>query len=104
MPKTIGEAYGPAMQITDQDVADDYFKSLVRECLEQDPSLSVEKAESIQRQNLGYYAGYYDDETRERVERLFRCSHPVFGSYKENGSPSPEEAFAMGVTMATDSE
>jgi len=34
------------------------------------------------------------------VERLFRCSHPIFGSIAENGEPSPEEAFNAGVDLA----
>jgi hypothetical protein len=34
------------------------------------------------------------------VERLFRCSHPIFGSIAENGEPSPEAAFNAGVDFA----
>lgn len=50
-----------------------------------------EEAEQIERSNLGYYAGYHLDETRERVERLFRCAHPVFGSIAENGPATLEQ-------------
>ena len=99
MTKTIREAYEPAMKITNQAEADDYFQRLVRECLEEDPSMSVEKAESIQKQNLGYYAGYYDDATRERVEKLFMCAHPIFGAIA-NGKPTEDEALEAGRRMA----
>lgn len=75
---TIGDLYGPAMKITNQDEADEYFAALVRRAMRR--GLNREPAEAQERSNLGYYAGYYDAETRERVERLFRCSHPVFGA------------------------
>lgn len=92
---TIGEKYGPAMAITDQAEADAYFEKCVRHMMEHGGH-SREKAEEMERINLGYYAGYYDHETRERVEVLFRCAHPVFGSIAGNGPPTTEEAFRAG--------
>lgn len=90
---TIGEAFGPAMEITDQAAADEYFKALVernmRVC-----GQTRERAEAATKSSLGYYAGYYGHETRERVERLFMCSHPVFGSSATVGAPTPNEALA----------
>jgi len=93
---TIGELYNPAMKMTDQAEADVYFARLVEHHVMVDPKLTREEAESIQRQNLGYYAGYYDVETRERVERLFVCAHPVFGPIATRGQPTAEEAFRLG--------
>lgn len=95
---TIGEKYDPAMKITDQAEADAYFQICV------DHSMTYhrktrEEAEALERTNLGYYAGYGSSETRERVERLFRCSHPVFGSIAKVGAPTTEEALAMGRAM-----
>ena len=72
---TIGEKYGPAMAIIEQAAADEYFEVLVEHTMRF--GKSRKEAEKIERMNLGYYAGYGFD--RERVERLFRCSHPVFG-------------------------
>ena len=97
--KTTGEKYGPAMKINDQKEADDYFEK----CVEHTMSFgrTREEAEGIERENLAYYAGYYDDETRLRVERLFRCAHPIFGK-AANGTPSPEEAFEMGRRAGND--
>lgn len=90
---TIGQKYGPAMKITDQSEAEAYFEK----CVEHNMSFgqSRQEAERINRLNLGYYAGYYDDETRVRVERLFRCSHPIFGAFTE-----PEDAFHAGFIAA----
>jgi hypothetical protein len=96
---TIGEAYGPAMTINDQADADAYFEKLVSSRMA-NSGVSRDKAEEIERSNLGYYAGYYSAETRERVERLFICKHPIFGAIADLGQPTPEEAFQAGMNMA----
>lgn len=94
---TTGDKYGPAMKITDQEEAKRYFE----ECIEHSMARGNSRAEAdrIERSNLGYWAGYYDNETRERVERLFHCAHPVFGPIALYGAPTPEEAFEAGVKM-----
>lgn len=97
---TIQEAYAPAMQITEQHEADKYFEFLVGYCMGGRPLMTREEAERIERNNLGYYAGYYDHDTRARVERLFRCQHPYFGKIAEKGPPTPLEAFEAGVQLA----
>lgn len=101
LPKTttLGTKYGPAMAITDQDEADAYFEECVEHCIAHGGK-TREEAEAIERSNLGYYAGYHDTETRVRVERLFKCAHPVFGAVAEKGVPTPEEAFQMGLEWA----
>lgn len=96
---TIREMYGPAMEITEQNEADVYFDKIV-EHIKVRGNKEQAEAESIARQNLGYYAGYYSHETRDRVERLFKCKHPVFGSIAENGPPSAEQALAAGIAIA----
>jgi hypothetical protein len=92
---TIGEKYEPAMALTDQAEADAYFEACVEHCQRRFDKTRQE-AEAIERANLGYYAGYFSNETRRRVERLFRCSHPIFGAIAEKGAPSPTEAFRLG--------
>ena len=95
---TIGEKYSPAMEITDQAEADAYFE----QCVQHTMSFGLDRvrAEAIEKSNLGYYAGYYSSETRARVEKLFRCEHPIFGSIAINGSPTAEEAFQAGKNLA----
>jgi len=93
---TYGECLGPAMQITDIADAKQYFDAYIAYLQKFSAEFEGGKtAEQIAKINLGYYAGYYSDETRERVERLFDCSHPYFGkivAYKV----TPEEAFDIG--------
>lgn len=95
---TFGEKYDPAMQIMEQDEADAYFEECVKHTMAFGRTREV--AEAVERSNLGYYAGYYCAETRERVERLFRCSHPVFGSIAHRGEPTAEEALQAGLDAA----
>jgi hypothetical protein len=83
------------MKITSQEEADRYFEMLVIDVMSLRPDLTRKEVEDMQRENLGYYAGYYDHETRLRVERLFRCQHPVLGAASA-GAPTAQEAFDMG--------
>lgn len=99
---TIGQKYEPAMTITDQAEADAYFDRCVRHTMRF--GKSEEEAARIERINLGYFAGYYSLETRERVERLFLCEHPVFGKIATNGPPTSDAALVAGVRMGIDAK
>jgi len=94
---TLSEKYGAAMKITDQAEADDYFEKCVRHCMAFGKSRA--EAEAQERNNIGYWAGYEDSETRRRVETLFKCEHPVFGSIAVNGPPTQQQAFEAGLRM-----
>lgn len=89
--------YDHAMHITDQAEADAHLETLIADCMAAGHSRI--EAEEIQRENLAYYAGYFGHETRARVERLFRCKHPVFGAIAEVGPPTPEQAYELGLAM-----
>ena len=104
---TYGDLLKPAMEITDPQDAQQYLTEYVKwvqKALDKEPRDDDMTAEQIAGVNLGYYAGYYDNETRVRVEELFMCSHPVFGSIKNNGSPTPEQAFKMGEDLAKNNQ
>jgi hypothetical protein len=98
---TIGELYGPAMEIVEQAAADAYFEALVQHMMQHgvEGPHSRAEAERITRSNLGYYAGYYSNETRARVERLFRCAHPIFGAVADYTPPTPEQALEIGFRL-----
>lgn len=100
---TYGECLGPAMEITDEADARQYlaaYAAHIQRYLDKEPRNDSLTAVDVAKVNLGYYAGYYDNETRERVERLFKCAHPVFGSIAKRGAPTAEAAFAAGVALA----
>lgn len=91
---TFGEKYGPAMTVKTQEDADAYFNRCVEHTMLF--GKTREQAETIERHNLGYWAGHYGAEVRERIERLFKCKHPVFGAIAEKGQPSVADAFEKG--------
>lgn len=97
---TIGEKYEPAMKITDEAEAKEYFERCVEHTMRFPKIKDREEAEKIERSNLGYYAGYYSPEVGKRVNRLFGAVHPIFGTK----TPTPEEAFEAGRKMAEDSK
>lgn len=92
----MSDLYRQAMEATDQATADRIFEQCVQQHLKARPQDDRERAEFVQRSNLGYFAGYYDSETRRRVEKLFKAVHPVFGSIEKHGEPSADLAFKMG--------
>jgi hypothetical protein len=101
---TYGECLSPAMKITDPEDAKQYLDAYVKYITKYFTDAPYnEKGQTplqVAKSNLGYFAGYCSDETRERVERLFCCSHPIFGSIKEKGSPTSEQALQAGLNYS----
>lgn len=99
---TVGELLDPAMHITDPEDAKQYlaaYVKMIQKGLDKTPNSEGLTAEQIAKSNLGYFAGYYSNETCERVEKLFMCEHPVFGSIEKNGAPGNKKAFEMGLAL-----
>jgi hypothetical protein len=88
------------MAIEDLQLANRYFERCVEHMMRVRPCERAE-AEQIERAHLGYYAGYYSDETRARVERLFACAHPVFGAIETFGPMTPDAALRSGMDRGT---
>lgn len=85
------------MRILTQEEADLYFEECVQHNLAHSTN-TREQAETIERSNLAYWAGYYSRIIRIRVEELFRCEHPVLGKAKDHDW-RPEEVLAKGMLM-----
>ncbi len=86
------------MVVKQQQIADAVFEDLVDQNMHSDCNHSRKEAEVIERENLGYFAGYYNMETRERVEKLFDAIHPIFGPVS-GGAPTASQAFEIGLKM-----
>ena len=93
---TYREAYEPIMAATTKEEAEAQFERCVACHLQQEPSHSRDVAVEVQKRNVGYYAGYYDAETRNRVYAWLNTEHPIFGDM----TPSADEAIAAGVQLA----
>lgn len=101
---TIGDLYNPAIDIAkrgDTEEAKEYFDALVEHCLKMsqkerpDDNVDKTEAERIVHSNIGYWAGYHEKGTIEKVNELFGSFHPVFG----NSTPTSSEAFNMGLEL-----
>lgn len=90
------------MKITDKKEAEKYYEDYVQWQMSLGQNKS--EAEKVVKANLGYFAGYYSDEVRKRVEKLFNCAHPIFGSLQDNGRPTSVEALECGKQNKTLSE
>jgi hypothetical protein len=42
--------------------------------------------------NVGYFSGYYDAKTAEKIMSVFKTAHPIFGTRR----PDATEAFEQG--------
>jgi hypothetical protein len=92
---TIGQKYGAAMEIKTEAEAKEYLELCIQHNM-RNSSRTRDEADVMERMNIGYYAGYYDTETAQRVMRLFNCVHPFFGRTR----PLPEDAFQAGKCYA----
>lgn len=92
---TIGEAYDPITLVKTKEEASEYLELLVNWNVRMTGNTYPE-ARVIERMNIGYWAGYYDQETQTRIYELFETEHPIFGKHR----PSPEEALKAGMQMA----
>ena len=82
----------PHIQVTIEALRRQTYRNF--EVLVQDSMLhgkTREEAEKMERENLGYFAGYYNRDTMRRVNRLFKTRHPMI-----TPEMTEEEIFAIG--------
>lgn len=85
-----------AMEARTQANADSIFAELVTLVRALRPDGPMGIITQTLREALGYHAGYFGEETRERVERLYRCAHPFFGPIAHVPPPVGMEAWELG--------
>lgn len=96
---TYGDILGPAMEAQTVEEAADFFRAYVAYIL-RFHSESQARAEYVVRTNIGYWTGYCDGATAERVLRLYDVSHPIFGRSK----PTMEQALEAGKALAKETK
>ena len=100
---TYGECLRPACEeIETVEDAAQYFRDYVRfiqDAIDEENGTAggVNKngntAEEIAKINIGYFAGYYSNDTAARVNKLFDTTHPIFGSIL---AKTPQQALKAG--------
>ena len=97
--ETFGEIFDLALDLAKKDTyeAQEWFYEYVN-CISMDNSYSWDKSIEIAKSNLGYFAGYYNQEVCDIIYKTYQCSHPVFGD--KPFEISPEEAFKKGMELA----
>lgn len=92
---TIGDRYHYAMTLQTPQEAQEYLAELTTWLMRVS---GRDEAESrrIELGNIGYFAGYYDEATRQRVYSLFNTVHPIFGGT----TPTAQEALDAGKKLA----
>lgn len=81
---TFGQIFKPAMEVKTEEEAKEYFDAIV-EYYKTVFGKDQQEAEKVTKINIGYWAGYYDTETRIRVYKLYKVGHPIFGSSMKYG-------------------
>ncbi len=101
--QTIADRYGQAMQIDDAEEADAYFQQLVSEVV-RTTGMTRAHAERLERNNIGYFAGYMSRDVRLRCEQFYKAIHPVLGPVLETEKLTPEQIFERGIRWAEASD
>lgn len=99
--ETMGEIFNTALDVAKTGNSDRCQKFLTSyvEYIVSESNLNVAEAENIAKSNLGYFAGYYNSEVYETINKAYGAVHPVFG-----GNPfdlSPEEVYKWGLEART---
>jgi hypothetical protein len=76
---TIGEIFNQARKAQTKEEAKQYLNDYALYITEISHS-NFESALEIAKENIGYFAGYYEKETYLRILELFETKHPVFGT------------------------
>jgi len=97
---TIREVFDEALRLakTDKDEAQDFFYQYVNH-ISFVNKYSWDKSIEIAKSNLGYFAGYYNQEVCDIIYKTYQCSHPIFGN--KPFSVNPEEAYRKGLEIGS---
>lgn len=94
----MSEVFNEALHLakTDSFEAKEFFKVYINWIAEYN-HFSWDKATEIAKSNLGYFAGYYNEEVCDIIYKTYQCSHPIFGD--KPFSVSAEDAHKKGLEM-----
>lgn len=99
--ETMGEIFNLANSLAKEGIkskCEHFLIAYATSILDANESVTnYEDALNIAKSNLGYFAGYYDSITYQRINKTYGAIHPVF---KTNPFDiAPEEAYRKGLEM-----
>jgi hypothetical protein len=97
----MSESYWLAMKCETPESAEICLTNLIHLAMEEEPTLTEEKAREIQLQNIGYYTGYLPRDRALKVLELFGTEHPIFGHFERDISPDKALKAGMAISEAT---
>lgn len=86
----INQKYSPITKITTKEKASEYLETLIQYNMKES-NHTYEEAKKIEKENIGYWTGYENDEIAKRIMELFECEHPILGQNRD-----PHFAFEKG--------
>lgn len=91
-------AYFAAMAARTPEAAEIAIINLIELALNEDPTLTPERAKEIQLINIGYFTGHLGSrEEQRRVLNLYQTEHPIFGHYEHD--VTPEKVLKAGMML-----
>ena len=96
---TIGDIFNKALSFAkyhDKEGANNFLKAYASYIYNENSDVkSFDEALQMAKNNLGYFAGYYDKQTCDLIYETYVTEHPIFG--KNPFGVSPEDAFLAGL-------
>lgn len=92
----LSDAYNAAVNETDSIKASNRMLKIISILREADKSATLEELINIVRENLGYLAGYHDQEVLTRVCTFYNTEHPIFGKVFPT---DPKKILAAGMLL-----
>ena len=95
---TIGEVFNLALKLAKEspEEAKEFFYEYVN-YISTANHYSWDKSIEIAKCNLGYFAGYYDRETYDIINKIYEAQHPIFGCNPFD--VSSKDAFNKGMEI-----
>lgn len=89
-------SYEAAMHLETEEQAEAWLDKISAEYLQNNPLAEPEATRTKFRESAAYYAGYFGQDTRARVERIFKTAHPILGAWDRPDPLSIPDIIKLG--------
>lgn len=80
--ENMGKIFRKALDIAENhpEEAKEFLTEYANAIRDANPLMSEEEATKAALNNLGYFAGYYNSDTRDKISKVYGAVHPIFGN------------------------